>query len=420
MYQLEILSKPGKISEGAFSELSVCAYAKFNRTRKETVMHDVVVVGGGPSGLNCAYMLSREGLNVLVLDDRPQIGRDRICTGIVGTEAFKRFDLSQDSIMNEIKTIRIVSPLDSLITYALPTILAYVVDRGRFDGHIADLAISHGTEIRLNSQVLAINVEKRQVEITVKTAGESLNTYSARVAILAIGMNLKFNKILGLGCPKNFLYGVNAHAKVEDIDTTTVYVGNSRAPGAFTWTTPLRDGLVRIGLMAEERPKFYFQKFCEEVIRRNKGSLEVESVGYKPIAQGLVSKTYGDRVIAVGEVAGQVKTTTGGGIYYGLLCSEIAAHVLLKAFRKNSFGASTLAEYEKLWKKAIGNEIRIGYYMRKMYARLTDWQIEEIFSIVKSDGILPFVTKRVKFDWHSDLLLSFIRMIPITKIFNIH
>ncbi|CAD7770706.1 hypothetical protein BLFGPEAP_00420 [Candidatus Methanoperedenaceae archaeon GB50] len=90
--------------------------------------------------------------------------------------------------------------------------------------------------------------------------------------------------------------------------------------------------------MAKKHPRFYFKKFCEMVSNSN-GPLDIASVGYKPIAQGLVSKTCTDRVIAVGETAGQVKTTTGGGIYYGLLCSEIAVQVILKAFKKNSFNA---------------------------------------------------------------------------------
>jgi len=147
-----------------------------------------------------------------------------------------------------------------------------------------------------------------------------------------------------------------------------------------------------------------------------KPPLDITSIGYRPIAQGLVSGTYGDSVISVGEAAGQVKTTTGGGVYYGLLCSEIAAHVILEAFRQNSFSAHTLSSYEELWQMKIGNEIRIGYYVRKIYSRLTDRQIEQLFGIVKSNGILGFVGKRMKFDWHSNLLLSLIQMTPIRKI----
>jgi flavin-dependent dehydrogenase len=144
------------------------------------------------------------------------------------------------------------------------------------------------------------------------------------------------------------------------------------------------------------------------------------SVGYKPIAQGLVSKTYSNRVIALGEAAGQIKTTTGGGIYYGLLCSEIAAHVISQAFSKNSFDENTLSEYERLWQREIGKEIKVGYYMRKIYSRLPDWQIEQLFNIVKKNGILEMIGKRIRFDWHSELLLSLVYTTPIGRILGIN
>jgi flavin-dependent dehydrogenase len=144
--------------------------------------------------------------------------------------------------------------------------------------------------------------------------------------------------------------------------------------------------------------------------------LDKTRIQFKPIAQGLTSKTFGERVLALGEAAGQVKTTTGGGIYFGLLCSQIAAQVILKRFDNGGFSEGRLAEYEKLWKKALQKEIRIGYYMRKICAKLNDGQIESLFRIIQTDGFLPLVRERGNFDWHSDLLVLLMKRIPIWQV----
>ncbi|GAI10492.1 unnamed protein product, partial [marine sediment metagenome] len=41
----------------------------------------------------------------------------------------------------------------------------------------------------------------------------------------------------------------------------------------------------------------------------------------------------------VGDAAGQVKPTTGGGIYYGLLCADIAANNLHRALENDDLSA---------------------------------------------------------------------------------
>jgi flavin-dependent dehydrogenase len=129
-----------------------------------------------------------------------------------------------------------------------------------------------------------------------------------------------------------------------------------------------------------------------------------------------MSKTYGERVLAIGEAAGQVKTTTGGGIYFGLLCSEIASRVILKRFQEGIFSEGRMAEYEKSWKKALQKEIRIGYYARKLCAKLSDSQIESLFRVIQTDGFLPLVRERGNFDWHSDLLVLLMKRLPLWQL----
>ncbi len=81
-------------------------------------------------------------------------------------------------------------------------------------------------------------------------------------------------------------------------------------------------------------------------------------------------------MLAVGDAAGLVKPTTGGGIYYGLLSGQIAADVLAEALSRRRLGARRLKEYERRWRARLGPEIRAGLAFRAVAARLNDRAID--------------------------------------------
>ncbi|MBA7668788.1 hypothetical protein ES703_76904 [subsurface metagenome] len=68
-------------------------------------MFDVIVVGAGPVGSYIAGRLAEEGLEVVLLEEDEKVGRDVICTGIIGKEAFDRFDLAKADIISSIKSV---------------------------------------------------------------------------------------------------------------------------------------------------------------------------------------------------------------------------------------------------------------------------------------------------------------------------
>jgi digeranylgeranylglycerophospholipid reductase len=114
-------------------------------------------------------------------------------------------------------------------------------------------------------------------------------------------------------------------------------------------------------------------------------------------------------MLLVGEAAGQVKTTTHGGIYYGLIGSQFAVKTLKEAFKKGDFGPLIMKRYESRWRNTLAIEIKIGYMLRRFFSRLRDEQIEKLFKIAKSNGVMDIVYKKARFDWHSDLIFSLIK-----------
>ena len=119
----------------------------------------------------------------------------------------------------------------------------------------------------------------------------------------------------------------------------------------------------------------------------------------------------------MGDAAGQVKPTTGGGIYYGLLCADIAANILHRALASNALSAKSLADYEREWGKKLGRELRIGYWARRFYERLSDRQLDKIFDIIKSYGIDEALLRagELSFDWHGAVVLRLLEHRALSK-----
>jgi flavin-dependent dehydrogenase len=236
--------------------------------------------------------------------------------------------------------------------------------------------------------------------------------FSARVIVLANGFRPKLPHKLGLGRIKGFLVGAQAEVETKDVEGFEVYFGQKIAPGAFAWIVPTSANKAYAGLLARSQAKLYLQKFIENLCCQGRTTSRELKIGQKAVPLGTLSRSYGDRVLAIGDAAGQVKPTTGGGIYFGHLGAKIAAQVLDEGLRNDSLTAGQLARYQKRWKKKMGKELSRGYWARWAYAKLSDRQIEGIFNVFDSDGMAEALLNsgNFSFDWHSRLVLAVLRL----------
>jgi digeranylgeranylglycerophospholipid reductase len=106
-----------------------------------------------------------------------------------------------------------------------------------------------------------------------------------------------------------------------------------------------------------------------------------------------------------------VKPTTGGGIYYGLLCAQIAADTLHQALCNNNLTARELATYEKKWRAILSKELRTGRRARWLFEKLNDRQIERLFQLARAKRLPESLLNSpdFSFDWHRRLILKVVR-----------
>lgn len=368
-------------------------------------IYDVIVVGSGPSGLNTARILSSQGYNVVILEKKTNIGEGIVCTGIVGTELKEYLALPDEIVLHEIRKIKLVSPFGSSISYSFPKPIAYVLDRRGFDCALLDYAIRCGAEVRFGYRVREIKIKDEYVDVIAQSVlDRGLNQIKAKMVILATGAQTELAKRIGLGYPSSFLKAAQKVCQLDHDGSVQIFTGSLVSQGAFGWMVPIGECSVKLGVMSEDDPRKRLLYLSKKV-----------SVGdssrpfFKRIPQGLVYGTFKERALSVGGCAGQVKTTTGGGIYFGLVCSQIAAEVASLALKKGAFGEEILSEYERRWHEKLKREIERGMSLRKIWKRMNDPTIERLFGLLNSFGLLDLVASKANFDWHVSALYDLIQ-----------
>ena len=235
--------------------------------------------------------------------------------------------------------------------------------------------------------------------------------FSARAIVLANGFTPGLPHRLGLGRIKRFLIGAQAEVEAKDIGAFEVRFGQRIAPGAFAWLVPISAKTAYVGLLASSQAKLYLQKFLDSLLSQNRISSGNVEIGQRAVPMETLARSYGDRLLVIGDAAGQVKPTTGGGIYFGHLGARIAAKVLGEALGSDNLTAGKLSRYQKEWKAKMGKELSRGYWARWAYAKLSDRQIEGIFEALDSNGTAGalLVSDGFSFDWHGKLISAVLR-----------
>ncbi len=373
-------------------------------------MKDVVVIGAGPAGIHAAYLLAQAGLDVVLFEAQSRVGDRVVCSGVVGDEAFPRFDLPTQPILSDIRCIQAISPGGKKLEHRTDAPLAQVIDKAEFNRSLAQRAVKAGVELQLGCWVNSLQVEKHSVEIQYRHMEAGPASLRAQVAVITTGVNGSLNQALGLAHPRQFLRAVQAEMSLPPNghgNATRVFVGQGVAPGAFGWEIPLGNNRWRVGLMTEDNPDPYFAKLVQRIAPQT--DISTLRIDRKGIAQAAVGRCVTERVIAAGEAAGHIKTTTGGGIYYGLLSAELVADVLIRAFGSKNFSARTLGEFERYWRSTFGNELMVGYFARKLASHFTDGQIDRFFDAANASNLLGRLNGKLKFDWHHRALLATLR-----------
>lgn len=381
------------------------------------MLYDVVIVGAGPTGSYIAHRLASLGHKIAVFEEHERIGEPMQCSGIIGAECVERFPVFDGTVLKELSSARLFSPSRREIKLWREDVQAYIVDRSAFDRSLADKAQGRGAHYHTSSRVKDVAVLNDRVRVT--TEGQT--TCEAKTAVIASGFNSRIPQRLGLGRVGDLIMGAQAEVSTDGHRELEVYFDQEVAPGFFAWFVPTIPKRALVGLFSRRKPGWHLRMFLATLFQQGRIASPEAKITYRGIPLKPLTKTYRERVIIVGDAAGHVKPTTGGGVYYGLLCADVAADTLHQALSTDTFSEGLFSSYQGAWQEKIGWELLIGYYARRIYDRLSNHQIDYLFQLTASNGIHESLLQspELSFDWHSKAIIRGLQNLgPWSEIFN--
>lgn len=302
-------------------------------------MSELHVIGAGPSGCVSAITAARKGHKVLLSEEHSVAGIPERCSGLFSENGLERLRDIVDYrkfIKNPVSGARIHFGSESFFVKAKKT-MGYVCNRSLFDRELAVVAEDEGVRVEYGKRI--------------NRNFKSKNIVGADGPFSNVAKHFRFPAVgRFIGTMQTVV-----DYKCGEKDVVELFLSPENFPGFFGWIIPHSEEKAEMG-MGVELPgdmRRFWGRFL-----KSKG-LEPGKVKYSSavIPAELRAKTAmrrnGKNIILVGDSAGQVKATTGGGVIFGTNCARIAGNFFTNPRR-----------YEVEWKLRYGADLGMHRIIR--------------------------------------------------------
>jgi geranylgeranyl reductase family protein len=381
-------------------------------------LNDIIIIGAGPAGSIAAKQIKEldENIDVLILEEHYRVGEPMQCAGLISVSGFKRLEISlpKNSILNTVKGAIFHSPNGSSFQIKSNTEMARVIDRRIFDKYLLQKAIKKGVRLNLGTKVKKLRIRRENkfefVEIEYLKDKTNKKLHS-KIVIDAEGVKGNILRGSGYKRPNKIIPAIQLELidiDIEDKELVELFFGRKISPGFFSYIIPTSKNSARIAAASSTgNPYYYLLKFLKKnplVSKRIKDAKIIETMGGSILTGGPIKQTSYDNLLIVGDAAGQVKATTGGGVIMGGLCSKIAGKTAVDAIHRAEYSRKFLKNYDIQWKKRYLQEFRVMNIIRTLINSIPDPMINSLFKSIGDSRIIDMIESHGDMDFQSSVI----------------
>lgn len=356
--------------------------------------HDVVVVGGGPSGASAALWLARAGWDVAVFE-RKRFPRPKTCGDGLTPRAVRQLEdmglggaLASKHRIDGLRSLAFGRSLE-MPWPAHPSFPShgYVIERSELDAMVLGAAEAAGATVHQTSEATPLlGQDGDPIGIKVRSASGEREV-TARFVIVADGANSRFGRALGARRIREWPMGlaIRGHWRSPRSEDNMIEsrldlrdASGAVVPG-YGWVFPLGDGRVNVGvglLTSEGRWKGFnttklLARFLEQCSAWgiDPANPLAEPTGGKLPMGFSVGPRAGRRHILVGDAAGSINPFNGEGIAYGYETGRLGAWAVAEAL--SSGDPEALSAYPRRLEEAYALYERLGRAFVRLISKPT-------------------------------------------------
>lgn len=359
----------------------------------------VIIIGAGVIGLTLAKELGMHGIETHVYDSKRSVseGAEK-ASGIFSVNGLDRIGINPShAIVNTLNGATLHAGREKLRIKSKKT-MAYVVDRGMLAEICKRSAEKAGAEVHLGRKFGRAELQELSKD------NENI-VVGADGAVSTVASTFRFPEI------KEYILTYKAeyaNPSIEDHNMVGLFFSNEIAYRFFGWSCPYSKSKIEIGIGISDRAKINsvsaFSRFMKSEMLGDVLKSAKKLNGHASIIP-LTSRssTVKGNVMLVGDAAGQVKATTGGGVIFGCSSAKILANVI----HDNIKNGTELAVYEREWRKRYSLDLKMHKFLHNYYSNLKVTNFETFFKFLKMFGAEKFFSEYGDMDRPSLMLKRF-------------
>lgn len=362
--------------------------------------YDVVIAGGSIAGLLCAREVANNGHSVIVIEEDSEIGTPEHCGGLVSISGLENLGVipQRKTLEHIIESAEIFAPGGKSFEINSAKQKVAAIRRRELDKQIAHQAQKNGAEIRVRTsfnEAIGDKVKTSEgnikCKIVVDARGVSSLIHKDRFGILSSAQYEVYSDWIKKG-------------KVE------VYFDQEKYPGFFAWIIPSAEGMGKVGVAGKGiNASQAIEKFLSA-----RGNYSVIRKIFAPIwVKGPIKQFVSNKIVTIGDAAGQSKPTTAGGIYSCGMGGILSGRAISKFL--DSEKLSVLEEYQKNWKEKFGKEFEKQLLARKILERIDNKTIDKLFETITPE-IVKDISEKDDFDFHAGSLVKLLGLRKSLKV----